>query len=264
MELTFGTYNLENGGIDGGSRDRLRRQLAMLKAAGAHVWALQECSHWDTNGALELAEAELGMRGYVAQSGRHAGGNLAVFIDESGPITVTGTRHEGLLNEERAPYWHGVAVVSARIKGYGPVRFASAHLSPASPDYRTIEAQHFQLITEKPAPLIVGGDWNAFPSYWPDPDPADVVGVHPEKVGRKKDKRAALALEAYMTDVAMHLGTGLATVGHRRSDTLAYPADRVYTTLPPACIKHWRIVREDNPQSDHRPGLAGFSLAAKQ
>ena len=129
MELRFGTYNLEFGGIDhGGSAARLNRQLALLADQHADVWAFQECSGWAgtrTRHAATVEEA-LGMRGYLCD-GAH-GFPLAVFVSEPAGIHVTETRHE-----ERTPYWHGVAHVVAEVPGHGTIRFASAHLAPSSP-----------------------------------------------------------------------------------------------------------------------------------
>lgn len=259
MELVFGSYNLEEGGIDGGDDSRLRRQLAMLREAQADVWALQECSEWDTNGALGTAEDALGMHGYIARSTRHPGGNMAVLVSESAGITVTGTRHEGLENEERSvPYWHGVAVAYAEVEGYGPIRFASAHLAPSSPTLRQVEAEVFQLIAEKQPPLIAGGDWNAVPVG--DPAPAPGKDMHPGQARRKADTRAAEALAEYMTDVAAVLGDTSPTVGHRRNGEFAYRCDRIYTTLPDTAITGYRVIHEDEPMSDHRPVVATFNL----
>ncbi|MGH3282560.1 MAG: endonuclease/exonuclease/phosphatase family protein, partial [Trebonia sp.] len=222
MILTFGTYNLEYGGIDHGSDARLRRQLALLDDAGADVWALQECN-WGGSGALYLAEQALGMRGFLARSARHPRGGLAVLVCETSGITITGTRHE-----EGPPYWHGVAVVHAEVAGFGPLRFASAHLAPSSPAQRLIESEALALLAEKDdlGPLVIGGDWNAVPVGGPAPDTG---GIHPGKARRKLDSRAAGALAEYMTDAGACLGATAPTVGHRSADRLAYLCDRVYT-----------------------------------
>jgi endonuclease/exonuclease/phosphatase family metal-dependent hydrolase len=253
MELTFGSYNFEYGGIDDGDDARLRRQLAMLDGIRAHVWAFQECSSWKDNGALYVAEEALGMRGFIARSARHPGGDIAVFVNESWGIKVIppGERHE-----EKPPYWHGVALVAAEIDGFGPVRFASAHLAPSAPTLRVVEAEAFQLIAEKPVPLIAGGDWNAYPLGDPEPD---AHGVHPGKARRKADTRAAEALAEYMIDVGSFLCNTTPTVGHR-GDKLPYRCDRVYTTLPGSTIEDIKVFHEEDPQSDHRPVMATFTL----
>ena len=101
--LTFGSYNLENGGLDASMRDgRLVRQLAMLADAHADAWAIQEAKHWAADGChyLHFAEQRLGMRGFLAPSSHH-GCDLAVFVRESSGITVVAQRHE-----VGQPYWH--------------------------------------------------------------------------------------------------------------------------------------------------------------
>jgi endonuclease/exonuclease/phosphatase family metal-dependent hydrolase len=258
MELKVGTYNLQNGGIDGDDFTRLRSQLNMLDSLNADVWALQECSRWDENGGLELAEEMLGMKGYIALSSKNPGGNLAVLV-RTGDIEVTGTRHESLLEDERTPYWHGVAVVHTIVKGFGPLRFASAHLAPSSPDKRSAEGEYFQLIADKPVPLIVGLDANGYALNEPE---RDVTGIHPAKVRRKSDTRAALHLAEYMTDVGEFLKDTTPTVGHTRDDKLAYRADREYTTLPGRMIKSNKVVQEEKPKSDHLAVLSGYDLEA--
>jgi endonuclease/exonuclease/phosphatase family metal-dependent hydrolase len=252
--LVFGTYNLEYGGIDNGDISRLERQLGMLAEVNADVWALQECSSWQADGGriLYLVEKLLGMRGFMARSARHPGGDLGVFIREASGIRVIETRHE-----EKPPYWHGVACLYAEVEGFGPLRFASAHLAPSSPSLRVVEAEAFQLVAEKPVPLIAGGDWNSVPLGGPEPD---TTGIHPGKARRKLDFRAAEALSEYMTDIAVITGNDEPTVGHRREDKLGYRCDRVYTTLPPASINGYRVIKEDYPESDHRAVMANLRL----
>lgn len=255
MDLTFGTYNLEFGGFDNGSDARLRRQLKMLAELNADVWAFQECSDWaaQRTPTQGLVEEALGMRGFLAPSGRGPGGDLGIFIREPSGIRMSMRWHEG------HPYHHGVAHIVCTMKGYGPIRFASAHLSPASPTKRLEEAEVFQLLAEKDhlGPLIAGGDWNA--RAVDDPEPV-TEGINPGKARRKKDRRAAEALSEYMTDTGWLLNDTTPTVGHTREDNLAYRADRIYTTLPADSITRCQVIHEDNPESDHRPVTATFTL----
>lgn len=252
--LVFGTYNLEHGGYDDGKRGRLERQLLMMAAVEADVWALQECSRW-TNRDVEVAERMLEMTGAIAESNRSPGGNVGIFVREGKGITVHRAEHE-----RGVPYWHAVAQVHALVDGFGEMRFASAHLAPSAPTLRLIEAEAFQLIAEKPHPLIVGGDWNAFPL---DAAETGVEGVRPGQVRRKRDTRAAAALEEFMTDVGRRLGDRVPTVGHRRNEQLAYPCDRVYSTLPPSAFTSNRVLPAgEDPPSDHLPVVATFTLGA--
>jgi endonuclease/exonuclease/phosphatase family metal-dependent hydrolase len=252
-QLTFGSYNLDNGGLDeDGRRDtRFARQMEMLAEAKADVWAFQECKGWakDGYGYLHFAERMLGMRGFLAKSGHH-GCDLAIFIRESTGITVSAQRHE-----EGPPYWHAVARVEVVI-GDLPYSLISAHLAPSSPALRRIEAEAFALIARE-GTLIAGGDWNAVPADDPDPPAAD--GASAGRAGRKLDRSAAQAIEeAGLTDVAAHLGNLDPTVGH--SSGLSYRCDRIYTSLPTAAITGYRVIGEDRPKSDHRPVVATFGL----
>jgi hypothetical protein len=258
VDFVFGTYNFLQGGIDGTETTRFRRQLRRLKEHGARAWAFQECSEWDTNGCLEAAEDVLGMRGFVARSTRNPGGNVAVFVDTSDHrVKVIRTRHEGMFHEEKTPYWHAVAVVHVDVKGFGYLRLASGHLAPSSPEKRAEEAEYFQLIADKPVPLIAGGDWNGYALNEPE---RDVTGIHRGKVRRKPDLRAAMALAEYMTDTGAHLGDTTPTVGHTRDDKLAYICDRVYTTLPEGTIVGHQVVTDEDEDSDHRKVLTTFRL----
>jgi endonuclease/exonuclease/phosphatase family metal-dependent hydrolase len=254
-QLAFGSYNLENGGLDeGGRRDtRFARQMEMLAEASADVWAFQECKGWaeDGYGYLHFAERMLGMRGFLAKSGHH-GCDLAVFIRESSGIKVSAQRHE-----ERPPYWHAVARVEVVI-GDLPYSLISAHLAPSSPALRRIEAEAFALIARE-GTVIAGGDWNAVPAG--DPDPPAAGGASAGRAGRKLDRSAAQAIEdAGLTDVAAHLGNLDPTVGH--ASGLCYRADRIYTSLPEAAITGYRVIAEDKPKSGHRPVVATFALPA--
>jgi endonuclease/exonuclease/phosphatase family metal-dependent hydrolase len=256
-QLVFGTYNFEFGGIDDGNDARLRRQLAILADVQADAWAFQECSNWqaDRTRTKGLVEEKLGMRGFFARSNRGPGGDVAVFIRESAGIRFIEPRHE----ECPVPYWHAVAHIIAEVHGFGRLRLASAHPAPSSPTQRLIEAEAIALLAEKDdlGPLVIGGDWNAFPLGSPVPD---TTGMRPGKVRRKKDTRAAEALEEYITDVGRHLGVRTPAVGHRRSDTLEYQAGRVYTTLPDEAVTGFEVIHEEDPGSDRRPGVARFSL----
>ena len=164
------------------------------------------------------------MRGYIAQSSKNPRGNVAVFVSPSEyRVKVIRTRHEGMLHDEKTPFWHAVAVVYVDVMGYGLLRLASGHLAPISPELRAAEAEYLGLTAEKPEPLIIGMDANAYALNEPD---RDVTGVHPGKVRRKSDTRAAVYLAEYMTDCGAQMGCTVPTVGHTRADKLAYRCDR--------------------------------------
>lgn len=254
----FGTYNFEYGGIDQGDDSRLCAQLRMLAGVEADAWAFQECSSWGAprTRTFGLVEHALGMRGFLARSNRGPGGDVAVFISEP-RVRFVEERPE----EQPQPYWHGVAHVVTEVNGFGPLRLASAHLAPASPSQRVIEAEALQLLAEKNelGPLIIGGDWNAFPLNAPDPGAA---WAHAGKRRRKTNTEAAEALAEFMTDVGDLVDVRTPTVGHR-GDGVPYQCDRVYTTLPEATVTWFYVIHEEGqPKSDHRPAVATFTLTS--
>ena len=260
MDFTFGTYNFLNGGIDDGDTTRLHRQLRRLREHRARAWAFQECSSWESNGCLEAAEDALDMRGFIARSTKNPGGNVAVFIKTSDhKVKVIRTRHEGLMHDEKVPYWHAVAVVYVDIEGFGYLRLASGHLAPISPEKRAEEAEYIGLLADKPEPLILGADCNAYALNEPE---RDTTGIHPAKVRRKSDTRAAQYLTEYMTDCGAYLGVTTPTVGHTRDDKLAYICDRNHTTLRKDTITGHQVIadEDEDEDSDHRKVLTTFRL----
>jgi len=258
MDVKFGTYNFLNGGLDDGDDTRLIRQLRRLARHQVTAWAFQECSWWDVNGSLEIAEELLGMRGYLARSTRSPGGNVAVFVRANDRIKVVGTRHEGMGHDEKAPFWHAVAVVHVDVPGFGPLRFGSGHLAPTSAELRAKEAEHIGHIAVRDGgPFTIGIDGNGYALNEPE---RDVEGMHPGKVRRKSDIKAALFLAEYMTDTGEYLGDTTPTVGHTRNDKLAYRCDRVHTTLPATTIVSHQVITADGPDSDHVEAITTFRL----
>ena len=251
MTLTFATWNILSGGIDGGSDERLRRQMKLLAGLGPSVVALQECKDWDLGNfrTFHLAERLLGLHGYLGRSSHH-GCHLAVFIRESAGLRVIEQRHE-----HGDPWWHGVACVLVEAEGLRqPLQLASCHLAPSSPARRLAEAESFALVAER-GTLIAGGDWNALPVSDPEP-PGTVKG----RRRRKLDRGAAEALEEIgLLDVGAHVGDITPTVGH--ASELPYRCDRVYTTLPAAAVAGYEVITTADGESDHRPVAAEFDLA---
>lgn len=251
MKLTFATWNIKNGGTDGGSDARLRRQMALLAGLDPSVVALQECKDWDSGNfrALHVAEHLLGMRGFLSLSAHH-GCHLAVFVREGAGLRVTEQRHE-----HGNEWWHGVACVLAEADGtQRPLQLASCHLAPSSPQRRLAEAEAFGLVAER-GPLIAGGDWNALSAGEPEP-PGPVAGEHRGKL----DRRPALALEDFgLLDVGGRAQDMTPTVGH--AGVLPYRCDRVHASLPPEAITGYEVITAADGESDHRPVVAEFDLA---
>lgn len=245
--LTFATWNIKGGGVDGGGDARLRRQMALLAGLDLSAAAIQECKDWDLGNfrTLHLAEQLLGMRGYVSRRC-----HLAVFVRESAGLRVLEQRHE-----RGNEWWHSVACVLVETEGFPqPLQLANCHLAPSFPAQRLAEAESFALVAEW-GPLIAGGDWNALPASDLEP-PGPVTGKH----RRKLDCRAAEALEELgLLDAGAHLADMTPTVGH--ASTLPYSCDRIYNTLPAAAITGHTVITSADDQSDHRPVIAEFDLA---
>jgi len=251
--LTAATRNLRGGGIDNGSGARLRRQLTLLAGLNLDVAAFQECKHWadDDSAPLHLAEEQLGMTGFLAESAHH-GCHLAVFVRESAGLRVIEPRHE-----RGHPYWHAVARVLVRAEGLPePLHLASLHFAPSSPVIRLAEAEAFELIAQA-GPLIAMGDINAMPLHDPDPPPST---RHPGHVQRELARSAAQALEDNgLLDVGALCADPTPTVGHEPGG-LKYRCDRCYTNLPPGAIISHQVITCADPDSDHDPVVCVFDL----
>lgn len=253
MDLTVVTWNLLDGGIDGGDDARLRRQLHLLAGLEPGALMLQECKHWRRGHlrVLHMAEHILGMRGFLVRS-NHSGCHLGLFIREAAGLRVTAQRHD-----RQRPYWHAIACIVVETDGYPrPLHLVSAHFAPASPAIRLAEAEAFQLVAQNSrGPVIAAGDWNAMPAGDPDPPP-DVAGG--PLAWRVLDRSAAAALEdAGFLDAGASAGDTTPTV----QSPLPYRCDRIYTTLPAAALAGYRVITGADADSDHRPVLATFDLA---
>jgi hypothetical protein len=83
----------------------------------------------------------------------------------------------------------------------------------------------------------------------------------PLKERKKHQRRPAIELdEAGLRDVGAVLGDTTPTVGHRSG--LAYRCDRVHTNLPDEALKGYHVVKEDQPNSNHRPVVAELEIRA--
>jgi endonuclease/exonuclease/phosphatase family metal-dependent hydrolase len=173
------------GGIDNGSDVRLRRQLTLLADLDLDVAALEECKRRadDDSALLHLAEEQLGMTGFLAESAHH-GCHLAIFVRESAGLQVIEPRHE-----RGDPYWHAVARVLVRAKGLPePMYRASVHFAPSSPVIRLAKAEAFELIA-RAGPLIAMGDINGMPLH----DPGRQLGERLALAQVSQDQQGLLA-----------------------------------------------------------------------
>ncbi|MEU4232488.1 hypothetical protein AB0F17_50020 [Nonomuraea sp. NPDC026600] len=133
---------------------------------------------------------------------------------------------------------------------------ANVHLAPSSPLKRRMEAEACSLLAQHGRPAILCGDLNAFSITDTPPLPGSTP---PLKERKKQDKRPAIELEeAGLRDMGAFLGNTEPTVGHRSG--LAYRCDRFHTNLPDDALKGLHIVREDQPNSNHRPVVAELEI----
>lgn len=192
-DLRVGTYNLRDGGLDNGSPERLRRQLAMLAAEELDVLGLQELKGLEAHGWELLYDAEdtLGMRSFLVKSAHH-GCHLATFLRPS-RVRVLRERHE------HGPYWHALVGLQCLIDGQHEVDIANVHLAPGRPGFRKLEAESVGAWAKgaRSRGVIVVGDFNAAPIDHETTDDA----------GGKLDRRAALELaQAKLIDVGARWG----------------------------------------------------------
>ncbi|QFG22864.1 endonuclease/exonuclease/phosphatase family protein [Actinomadura sp. WMMB 499] len=256
VTLRVGTYNLRDGGLDGASAARndarLKAQLTMLATLRLDLLGLQEAK-WGSHGHVRLEQVArwLGMTWKCLVRSNFHGCDIAVLVREGDGIAVTRERH--LIGP---PFTHAHADVELQIAGRTrPVRFMVGHAAPSSPTLRLAEAELIGVYRN--IDVVYAADFNAA-ALNEDPD---VQGVDPLHVARKLDTRPAEELQASgFIDIGAHLGDRTPTVGHTRSDRLAYRCDRIYTTLPRGSITGHRVVQEHRPLSDHRPVWAELTL----
>ncbi|MDF5758411.1 endonuclease/exonuclease/phosphatase family protein [Spongiactinospora sp. TRM90649] len=262
MKLTVGTYNLDEGGLDGGDESRLLNQLDLLAPLGLDLLGIQEAKRWDAgpkddnDRLLNLAAARLGMSYRALVHSNHHGCHLAVFVRERSGLRVVREHHD-----QAVPWWHALAAVELAVDGWPrPLWFLNTHLAPASPTTRKAEAEAFDLFRGRDTILV--GDFNAAAV---DESPADGPGVHPAQARRKSDRAAAQAIEeSGFLDLATVFGDPAPTVGHRHGPS--YRADRIYSNLRRGAWKSYTVVQErDKPLSDHRPviGVADLSTTGE-
>lgn len=250
--MRIGSWNLQGDAYDDA---RLYGQMEWLAEQGLHVACVQEFKWGDRDGRRRLHRARriLRMNGSLVRSNHH-GCHLATFVREDAGLHVVRERHE------RSGYWHAVNHLEVEVNGYPrSIRVLNVHLSPSSPKRRGMEAETLGL--DPYLDKFIVGDFNAAPAkgkvYVPD-------GVDPEHARRKKDGRAAEAIEAVgFTDVGAYVGVGTPTVGFPRAngaDRVAYQCDRIYTNVDRWRILGFDVIEESEPTSDHRLVVGHFNL----
>jgi endonuclease/exonuclease/phosphatase family metal-dependent hydrolase len=250
--VRFGTYNLRDGVLDREDPARLARQVDMLARLDLDLLALQEAK-WGTYRETwrQYVVKRLGMTWSGRVPSNFHGCDLAMFVRQSEHLRAGKQRH---LNGP--PWVHAHGDVEVEVAGQPrPWRFMAGHLSPESPAVRLAEAEMMGVY--RSLPLIYVADFN---SVALDESPV-VTGVEPVHARRKLDTGAAQALaEVGYLDVGAHRHDATPTVGHGRTDRLAYRGDRLYTTLPSEWITGYGVVTDIDELSDHRPIWAEITI----
>jgi endonuclease/exonuclease/phosphatase family metal-dependent hydrolase len=252
LKLRIGTYNLRDGGLDNKAAARLASQVDMLARLDLDLLALQEAK-WGT-----YRESH---RGYVAKrlgmtwSSRVPSSfhrcDIAMFVRATEHLRTGKERHL-----QGPPWVHAHGDVELTVAGQPhPWRFMAGHMSPGSPTIRLAEAEMMGVY--RTLPLIYVADFNSVALG----ESPDLTGVEPAHAKRKLDTRAAQALaEDGFLDVGAHRQDSTPTVGHNRTDRLAYRCDRIYTTLPSVWITGYGVVDDADDLSDHRAVWAEITL----
>ncbi|MEV5570533.1 endonuclease/exonuclease/phosphatase family protein [Spirillospora sp. NPDC052269] len=230
--LRVTTWNLNNGGIDGGTDDsRLRGILEQIAAVGPHdVVFLQECK-WRHDGSLRLHQVAeyLDMSGgrYLVAAPLY-GCDLAILVRETSTLRVVRERHE----TGAGPWFHALARVEIKIGNRTAtprrVDLCGIHLAPSNPSTRTLEAEMFNLLGKVNA--IAAGDFNA--RALAERDLPEDLDLSNGKILRKLDTTPAQIIAAAgFVDLGEQAGDLTPTVGHGAKTNVPHRADRILTNI---------------------------------
>jgi endonuclease/exonuclease/phosphatase family metal-dependent hydrolase len=256
--LTVGTYNHQGGGIDGGSQDRLDRQLDLLAAAELDALLCTEATHWFDHGrrGLHHAAARLGMRPLWVRAPRHDC-NLVVFVRPD-RLQVLEERHE-----RGHPWWHAQARVVVRVAGlHEPLWLVGSHFAPFNPEIRLVEARATAELGDRPT--VLAGDFNDeglgdLPTDWAAL-PAHEALRHADVYG---ESAATLLHRAGFVDVSAALFPDPRDRTHTAGMSRApVRCDRIYVSerLSGSPVAH-RTVTDADSLSDHRLVVAELALS---
>ncbi|GAA4241925.1 hypothetical protein GCM10022254_72740 [Actinomadura meridiana] len=258
ITIRVATYNLREGGLDGGGPDRghgadsrLRDQVALLASLDLDLIGLQE-ARWG-QGKHERARQiarELGTSYHFVGRSNFYRLDLAVFVRENDDLTVERTEHL-----HGPPWVHGLTNTRLRVAGRPrPLHFLVGHSAPSSPATRLAEAE--MATVHRHLDAIYVADFNAVAIN----DAPDTTGLDPYKVAKKLDTLPAGELAAAgFHDVGAHWGDPTPTVGHG-DHKIAYRADRIHTTVPDEWITGYGVECGADDLSDHRPAWAEFTI----
>ena len=149
--MRVATYNIRDGGVDGGSASRLDDVLSVLRGMDADVVALQEANGFGTGRRMQAVAAALGMRGALCET--RSGFDLALFVRPPLRIIRRGVARSG--------FHHGACYVDIAGPGVAPVRVVTAHLSPFDGSQRLAEGRRLLRRVAVGSRVILMGDFNS-------------------------------------------------------------------------------------------------------
>jgi len=114
VRLTVGTWNIRDGGLDGGDDSRLTRQVAVMRSLDVDVWAVQEAKGWAADGRRILHDVarRLDMPGRYLVPSNHHGCDLALLIRERPGLWVVRERPD-----TAPPWWHALHHLELHVGG---------------------------------------------------------------------------------------------------------------------------------------------------
>jgi endonuclease/exonuclease/phosphatase family metal-dependent hydrolase len=258
------TYNILDGGLDGGRSDRWQPLLEVITGAHPDVLVLNECNHFDAAGHAHLhrMERETGLRGLLAPSA--TGYHVAVFVAPD----------VQLVEHHPQPGPHHSSLRVRGVRGGLPFTLVAVHLCPFGGQTRLVEAEALTRVASADEWVFIAGDMNAL-------SPSDAQRYDPNRWlprrrvrhllagGQALDTRALGLLEASgLVDLGRHVGCTTPTVLTplaAEHESYQVRLDHVFASAPVLpWVRSVEVIRSDAAQraSDHYPVVVDIDDAA--
>ncbi|MEO3976375.1 endonuclease/exonuclease/phosphatase family protein [Streptomyces sp. CAU 1734] len=267
------TWNLRDGGLDGGSEERLWAQAVILAGLRPDILALQECTHWDEQDERRLLRLchQLGMAcAMTAHSHVGDGRNFTALLHRPTRLRLIGRRNIG----ERV-FRH--ALIRARLRPADAdanddsrdFLALATHLTHTDGETRLREARHLTdyagHFPGTPGRALLLGDLNCFGIHDTEPDWDSLVARHlhsryryiaPDGIFGATDRRAFHALiNSGWTDPRARTGQErAATVGYAyANEPVPLRLDHILVRGLPADAYWTHDTPDTRAASDHLP-----------
>lgn len=245
------SWNLLNGGEDGGDRSRVELQRAVIAETDPDVLLVQEARGFLDRGQRRRfdAERQWGLRGFLGPAGL-TGQHTGVFI-RPGLLPLS-------FRSDAAHFHHVPAILTLDIGTASPVTFASVHLCPDHPDARRLEAARLAGLLGRGRTVVIGGDFNA-PS--PDDPPVDLSTLAPhhrvhyvDASGDADRSPTALVVAAGLRELRGDDSPTVPTAGYPETEFVPFRADHLFATAD-VRGRSAQVLVDDrtNDASDHYP-----------